>query len=86
MQVEFIRLPVKFANATQSEMDQNQSIFGQDWEPELIDGFKYFNVNQICNFNEDTEGDVTLSTTAGDMKIYMKFEEFIKLSVFKILK
>jgi len=86
MEIELVKLPVKFAITSNEDVEKYRSIYGDDWEPELKDGFKYFNLNQVCDFNEDDDGDVTLCMVNRDIKIYMKFEEFIKLSVFKILK
>lgn len=86
MQIELVKLPIKFADVTQEESERNKSLFGEDWTPELTDGFKYFNVNHICDFNEDSDGMTTLCMSNRDIKIYMEFEKFKKLSIFKILE
>lgn len=84
--IRIIKLPVKFINLTEEELEQNKSLYGNDWEPEAFDGFKYFNLDAIVDFNEDTEGNVTLTTTGGiSTGVYMKFSEFIKLPYFEFV-
>lgn len=79
MERRFIKLPVMFASISEKELESKRAIYGNNWTPELEPGFKYFNIDQICDFNEDTDGQTTLCMASGDTKIYMKFEEFLKL-------
>lgn len=84
--IRFIKLPVKFVDYTEEELKHNKFLYGNDWEPEAEEGFRYYNLDQIIGFNEDENGNTSLITTNGFITIYLAFEKFLKLPYFKIIE
>jgi hypothetical protein len=81
MGMKFLELPVRFLDMDEEEYDRIKSLGLSDdaFDGYCEEGILYTNPNQIIAYNKDSEGQVNMSLPTMNYKVYMDFDDFVKL-------